>query len=401
MEIMDQDSWIVLQHLNDIVSYETVTLKGFKIKTAANGRFVVLRGKQRYAAKDIKEFELPSPLVFDIRYIVYASVNDTQLRTMIYDGALKMYVFLQKIRADAGINVWVSTSADKLLEIVPKEILALSEFKPLNGNPFEFALSTTPEEELSVWKNETKYTKLDLDLTGYYALNPKVIITAGATYPSVTKISMNQNVHMCGSFSWMHYFPNLTTLTVQYCHITDESLDLIYRYAPNLTSIEFHHCLNVTGRCLLTLAKCLKIEQIVIDGECKMNHNNFETVIKDEEWKELNSLTLTSLYINSSNLTLDFINFCLKSFPALTNYRMHDEVLAKLAKNARSGHSDDKIYFQSFADPDGSDGFYRYSDVKITDLVRNKYGPAFSESMLRKIKELDPTKKDSVEQLEM
>ena len=384
MVIMDQDSWIVLQHLNDIVSYETVALKGVKIKTAANAD---------------KEFALPSPLVFDIRYIVYASVNDTQLLTMIYDGALKMYVFLQKIRDEAGINVWVSTHADKLLEIVPKEILNLSEFKPLNGNAFEFAMSTTPEEELAVWKSE-KDTKLDLlDLTGYYALNPKVIITAGEKYPSVTKISMNQNVHMCGSFSWLYYFPNLTTLTLKYCPITDESVDLIYRYAPNLTSVEFHHCLNVTGRCLLTLAKCLKIEQIVIDGECKMQHNNFETVIKDEEWKELKSLTLSSLSINSSNLTLDFINFCLKSCPALTHFLMNDEVLDKLSKNARSGHSDDKIYFQSFADPDGSNGFYRYSDVKITDLVRNKYGPAFSESMLRKIKELDPTKTESVEQL--
>jgi hypothetical protein len=384
---MDQDSWIVLQHLNDIVSYETVTLKGFKINTAAN------------ADKDSKKFALPSPLVFDIRYIVYASVNDTKLLTMIYDGALKMYVFLHKIRDEAGINVWVSTNADKLLEIVPKEILNLSECKPLNGNAFEFAMSTTPEEELAVWKSDAKDTKLDVDLTGYYALNPKVIITAGEKYPSVKKISMNQNVHMSGSFSWLYYFPNLTTLSVKYCPITDESLDLIYRYAPNLTTVEFHNCLNVTGRCLLTLAKCLKIEQIVIDGECKMQHNNFETVIKDEEWKELKSLTLSSLSINSSNLTLDFINFCLKSFPALTNFLMNDEVLVKLSKNARSGHSDDKIYFQSFADPDGPNGFYRYSDVKITDLVRNKYGPAFSESMLRKIKELDPTKTESVEQL--
>ena len=130
---------------------------------------------------------------------------------------------------------------------------------------------------------------------------------------------------------------------------------------------------------------------------CKIQENTFETVITDEEWKNVKSDTLTTLFINSGNLTLDFIDFCLKSFKQLTNFIMHDLVLQKLDKHSRSGHTEHKISFHNASDI--NQGFYRYTDVKISDLVRNKIAPAFSESMLRKIRELDPSKAEIVDQM--
>jgi hypothetical protein len=76
---------------------------------------------------------------------------------------------------------------------------------------------------------------------------------------------------------------------------------------------------------------------------------------------------------------------------------MNELVLQKLDKHSRSGHTERKISFHSSADI--NQGFYRYADVKITDLVRNKIAPAFSEAMLRKIRELDPCRAELIDQM--
>ncbi len=147
---------------------------------------------------------------------------------------------------------------------------------------------------------------------------------------------------------------------------------------------------------MLSLSRLPLLEKIIIDNEyCKLQETTYETVITDEEWKTIKSETIDTLFINSGNLTLDFIDFCLKSFSKITNFVIHEQMIQKLEKNSRSGHTEHKISFHSASNID--EGFYRYAAVKITDLVRNKISPAFSESMLRKIRELDPSKTDIID----
>jgi hypothetical protein len=223
-----------------------------------------------------------------------------------------------------------------------------------------------------------------------------VLIEAGLKVSSVKTLILNQNLNMCHSFQWLYYFPNLNTLTVWYTTITDSSFQQAHRYAPKLNIIEFHQCLNLTGRILLSLNNFHMLQKIIINNEvCSLQENTFETVITEEEWKALKNTTVDTLLIDSGNLTLDFINYILLSFEALTNFIMHPKVLEKLEKNSRSGHSDRKISFHSLNNIE--QGFYRYAQVKITDLLKNKIGPVFSDSMLRKIKELDPSKADAAD----
>ena len=79
---------------------------------------------------------------------------------------------------------------------------------------------------------------------------------------------------------------------------------------------------------------------------------------------------------------------------------MNEIILDKLKTNSASGHKDkeDSIMFHSSKDT--TNGFKRYKDVKVYDLVRNKCGNTYSESMLKIIRDRNPDKSDIIEQLE-
>ena len=355
--------------------------------------------------------QLPTPLNISLRYVFLASIDDQALKTMIYDDKLDMYFYIYNTRnteVEVEVEVeqqspaikstiWYHTNAESLLEMVPNEVKETDKI-PLTGPTVDYALATTRDAEIEVWKHFIADAGNELDLSGFYFLNPRVIIEAGVKAPQVDTIIVNQNMLLCDSFSWLFYFPNLNALSITYSPITDQSMELINKYAPELVLVDINQCLNITGRCLLNLTKCSGIEEIVISGDtCKMQENNFETVITDEEWKTVSSLSLTSLEIDSTNLSMDFINYCLKSFHGLTRFIVNPTILQKLEKTARSGHSDQRVYFYSTEDSDNC--FYRYKDIKIADLLCNKTGPCFSESMLRKIKEIDPDKIDAIDKL--
>jgi hypothetical protein len=122
-----------------------------------------------------------------------------------------------------------------------------------------------------------------------------------------------------------------------------------------------------------------------------------ETVITDEEWSTINNTTLEVLLIDSLNLTLDFIDMTLKYFKRIEHFIMNDEILAKLEKNSINGHLTETVSFHSITDV--HKGFKRCRDIKIYDLIRNKCGNMFSDSMLNKIKERNPDKAEIVDML--
>jgi hypothetical protein len=380
------DSFIILNHINEIIAHKNVTMIG-DLKMQA-------------------QLQLPTPLSISLRYVFLSSIDDQTLKTMIYDDKLNMYFYIYNTRNNQvseqespaiKSTIWYHTNAEALLEMVPNEVKETDK-TPLTGPTVDFALATSRDAEIEVWKHFIADAGNELDLSGFYFLHPRVIIEAAVKAPQVDTIIVNQNMLLCDSFSWLFYFPNLNALSITYSPITDQSLERINKYAPELVLVDINHCLNITGRCLLELTKCSGLEEIVINGDnCKMQENKFETVITDEEWKTLSSGSLTSLEIDSTNLSMDFINYCLKSFHCLTRFIVNPTILQKLEKTARSGHSDQRVYFYSSEDLNNC--FYRYKDIKIADLVSNKIGPCFSESMLRKIKEIDPDKIDTIDKL--
>ena len=84
----------------------------------------------------------------------------------------------------------------------------------------------------------------------------------------------------------------------------------------------------------------------------------------------------------------------LKSFKKLEHFIINEEILAKLNKNSINGHKPEIVSFHSISDV--QNGFKRCRDVKIYDLIKNKCGNMFSESMLKIIKERNPEKTNIV-----
>ena len=346
---------------------------------------------------------------FTLKGIFLSKIEKDRVSTMVYDGELFFLIDNCLIDGEIKSKIWYHPSPIELVAFIPEDLVkylnlkqakqALSHLSKkdkellLNVLPLDFLLSPD-EDRIQVFKKFAASLGETMDLSMFYTITPSIIESSGA-FEKIETIVLNHNEHLTDSFSWLPCFPNLKVLTVWNTEVTDNALNL-KEFAPKLTIVEFHYCSTLTGRCIINLSRLPCIDKIVINNEmCTLQETTYETVIKDEEWKQVKSDTLTTLFINSGNLTLDFIDFCLKSFKGLSNFIMHDLVLQKLEKNSRSGHSDDKISFHSATNINA--GFYRYADVKITDLVRYKIGPAFSESMLRKIREIDPSKAAIIE----
>jgi hypothetical protein len=352
---------------------------------------------------------------FDLRYVYFTkAVDPGRLTTLVADPFY--YYVLDNELTDAGSirsRIYIHECPVKLVELLPEDLRKYMHLKTIKQIlaglskkdkenlagilPLDFARASH-EQQVKMLTLKFKSENETVNLTGFYTLTPRVIIEAGVRWEQIQTIVMNANEQLNSNLNWLFYFPQLKTLTIWNSEITDAALTNIARYAPNLTIFEVHQCPQITGRCLIELAKMPRLNKIIIDNElCRLQDTTYETVISNEEWGLIKSETIDTLFINSANLTLDFIDFCLKSFRQITNFIMHELVLRKLEKHSRSGHTEHKISFHSAVNL--NEGFYRYVDVRITDLVRNKIAPAFSEAMLRKIKERDPSKAEWADRL--
>jgi hypothetical protein len=260
-------------------------------------------------------------------------------------------------------------------------------------------IGKTHEEQVELFKTYAgdNKNKKQLDLSGLFVLDPKVIIDSQTVYPQ-EQIILYQN-NKFNTFEWLKFFPNISILSVWYINtLTNDSMDELILSAPKINTLEFHYCYQLNGRILIPLSKLNLLDKLVINNEkCDLQPQTYETIIKDEEWAKMSNQSLSLVVINSHNLTLDFIDFFLKCFTNVTNFIMNELVLKKLEDNSSNGSKDheDPISFHSVLNT--NQGFKRYKNVKIYDLVRNKTGNTFSTSMLDVIKERCPDKAEAAE----
>lgn len=317
-------------------------------------------------------------------------------------------------------NVWYHTCPIKLISKIPNglrkrlQLKLHSRDKPLNFKfktaqlealkgvlPQDFSRASH-QEQVELWIKYTEQLKNNnvevLDLSGFFFFKPRVIIEANKKY-NFTTVLLNQNVNI-NSLNWLFYFPQVNIVSLWYLNsLEDDHLKGINNYCPLVTTLEFHQCPNISGRSLLHLFKMKVLENLIIDNDKAIfhDHNNLkETVITDKEWSSVDlNKSIKHLLINSTNLTRDFIKPLLSKVYYLEHFIMNDTILVQLQKNSSSGHSDRVVKFHS--EQNLQQGFKRNQDVRVYDLVKDKFGPMFSESMLNKIKALDPNKKDVVD----
>ena len=285
------------------------------------------------------------------------------------------------------------------IQLSKKAKLKAKDVSALNGVTYIDFINKTHEEQVELWKTYMKQQKDHIDLSGFFLLEPQVLIDAGVK-GSQDQIIINQNNRFY-NFEWLKLFPKLKVLSIWYVNmLQDEHVGQIAKTAPNLNTLELHNCYQVTGRALIPLFGMHLMEKLIFNNEkCSLQESGLETVITDEEWMQINNASLNILLIDSHNLTLDFIDLVLKRITGLKHFIMNEIILEKLRKNSASGCDDDREPVTFHSASNLQSGFKRYRHVKVYDQVRNKCGNMFSDAMLKIIAERNPERAEVAEQM--
>jgi len=115
--------------------------------------------------------------------------------------------------------------------------------------------------------------------------------------------------------------------------------------------------------------------------------NVYQGVVTNKEWQVLNNHSIEYLSINSDNLTNDVIDHILKSCHKLKKFLVNTLILKRLEPKIVDGFGPEYVTFQS--NEDLRVGFKALKDIKIKDLLKDKYEPRFSESMEKFIEKMD------------
>jgi len=275
-----------------------------------------------------------------------------------------------------------------------KAKLSHTEKEALKGVTYIDLIGKSAEEQRELFLKYAEQNTNRLDLSGFFLLEPTVILQTDK-FPH-TEIVLHQNNRFY-QFQWLESFPSLKILSMWYINMLDDS-GVSSITAHPIETLEIHGCPQVTGRSIIPLSKMPKLEKLVISNrQTLLQENAYETLIKESEWREIDNSSLKVLLLDSYNLTLDFIDYICKSFTGLEHFIMAEAVLEKLRRGSSSGYLDEKIVFHSANDI--KNVVERKRDVKVYDLVRNKVGHTFSESMLRIIAQNNEDKLEAVQEL--
>lgn len=276
-----------------------------------------------------------------------------------------------------------------------KDKAKLAERDDNNLTPFEITMLVESEEEkASLWRKYIECKKDVMDLTGLYDIHQNFLIQNGP-YEHET-IIFNSNREIRSVSLVLSAFPKAKIVTIWNMSVSDDMFESIERFSPDLTTLEFHTCPNITGKIFKYIAPLKNISNFILNNENAVFQSNVrDMVITEEEFKSIKNVSLTTVLVDSGNFTRDFMKGLFSSYQSLEHLILNDEVLDDLKKNSASGYEYDKIHFHSVSNT--RNGFTLNKTVKLYDLVKDRLGEVFSDSMLKKIKELNPEKTELID----
>jgi hypothetical protein len=397
-----RNCWIVLAQLGYMINHVDTKLYHEKKEVPREELSLVHDGLEYVYLVDFASDRLIT-LVQDKDY--YYLIDNTEVTRI--EGGEQFKDYKSSITYSHTITGLINTMSGAMrkklkIKLNTKATLKKSEETALKGViPLDF-IGVSHDEQVALFKRYASdpLHKSCLDLSGFYILDPSVIVDTCVEF-NQEQVVLYQN-NRFQTFAWLKCFPKIKVLSMWYISsLVNDAVDELVACAPQLTTLEFHSCFQLNGRILIPISKLASLEKLVINyDKCNLQECAYETIIKDEEWAQIKNRSLKIVLIDSHNLTLDFIDFFLKSFKEVNHFIMNEIILDKLKTNSASGHKDkeDSIMFHSSKDT--TNGFKRYKDVKVYDLVRNKCGNTYSESMLKIIRDRNPDKSDIIEQLE-
>jgi len=201
-------------------------------------------------------------------------------------------------------------------------------------------------------------------------------------------------------FKWCHakWAQSLEHLTLVKMYpnskLTAYHLKYLVDQLPKLKRISFHYCgkVNLTALLGLLSAEKCKLEAIVFDNSNMLcQGNGYSGVISEEQWLALKNRTLKSLYLNSTNVSLDIIDYLRKSCPNLNQVMLCHKVYEHLKENILPPDSSPSISIDreiTYFDLDDKTKMTLPGDYELRNLLKNKFQAPFSNSMLSKIEKI-------------
>jgi hypothetical protein len=386
-----QNCWIVMARLGEMISHPGTTVYG------PDG------GEQELKLKHD-----------NLKYVYFAHFDKNRVTTLVQDTEAYYLIDNEQLEdskeATVKSVIHCGTNLAKILEHVTgarkkaiglksrdKAKLTARQVQALRGVTYIDFINMPKAAQMTLWERYIfEHRDGRLDLSGFTMLEPDILQSKPMSY---RELVLYQN-NLINSFSWLGCIKGLKTLSIWFNNsIQDTDIAAIAEAVPMLEVFEVHSCMSLTGRALLPLSQMRMLNKLVINNTgCRWQEKSYETVIRDQEWEAIDNTNLQVLLIDSYNLTLDVIAFILRAFKALQNFIMCPEMLEKLDKNSAPGYLDEKVTFHSAENLQQC--FSRRRDIRVFDLVRNKCGNTFSDSMLKKIRELDPSKGDAADTLQ-
>ena len=108
-----------------------------------------------------------------------------------------------------------------------------------------------------------------------------------------------------------------------------------------MNEITLNYCCSINIRILLYISQLDHLERLVIDYPnfyCQVSPK--EVIISKDEWKSNCSYSLKLISINSSNVTLDIVDYLIKSYPNLKDLCLDENILQTVGKNMISNSID-------------------------------------------------------------
>jgi hypothetical protein len=228
----------------------------------------------------------------------------------------------------------------------------------------------------------------NLDFSGNMTIYPAILEKLGFDETShIEEMVFFQNIRI-GKWSFLTQFANLHTISLWYMYqLKDDDIITICRSAPKLQAINVHQCYQISNRAIVPILSLLKeVERVALDNKVLICQKNaYQGVATEKEWSCIKSTSLKYLLLNSDNLTQDVIDSYLKACPNLQRFIMNTLVLKRLRQNVSEGVGPETITFQ--ASEDLRLGFTVKKDIKIANLLKDRYEPSYSASMLQVIKQ--------------
>ena len=163
----------------------------------------------------------------------------------------------------------------------------------------------------------------------------------------------------------------------------NQTIEYLTIKLPNIRELYVHTCPQVNIRCLLNILNNNKIEVLCLDNSRMIcQPNEYSGLISEEEWNIIKNTSLKKLLINSTNLSLDIIDYLRTYCYELRELIIDSDIFTKVHKSIVSlGDKSRPLSISSNKRKRLNLG----KDFLMTNLLKDKFQEPFSNCMLEVI----------------